>query len=409
MNFFDTVSVLVTISALFSYINYRFIHLPSTIGLMLISLILSLAIVALGWLGIGFEDDLRIFMAGIDFNQALLHGMLSFLLFAGALHVNLNDIARQKYAITLLATLGVAVSTFLVGAAAWFVAGIVGVTLPLPMWLLFGALISPTDPIAVLAILKRARIPKGLETKIAGESLFNDGIGVVFFIVLLEVATGSRGVDMLDVGMLLIREIAGGVVFGLGLGGLGYLMLKDVDDYQVEILITLALVVGGYALADHLHVSGPISVVVAGLLIGNHGRLFAMSSRTRRHLDSFWELLDGMLNAVLFVLIGLEVLLIDINGPYLVLGAILVPIILFARLLSVGIPVVLLKKFRRFSPNAIRILTWGGLRGGISIALALSIPDGYGRAVILTVTYIVVVFSIVVQGLTIERLARIGT
>ncbi len=406
MNFFDTVSVLVTTSALFSYINYRFIHLPSTIGLMLISLVLSLAIVALGWVGIGFEDDLRIFMSGIDFNQALLHGMLSFLLFAGALHVNLNDIARQKYVITLLATLGVAVSTFVVGTAAWLVAGVVGIALPLSMWLLFGALISPTDPIAVLAILKRARIPKGLETKIAGESLFNDGIGVVFFIVLMEVATGSGSLDIFDVGELLVREIAGGVVFGLGLGGLGYFMLKDVDDYQVEILITLALVIGGYALADHLHVSGPISVVVAGLLIGNHGRLFAMSARTRRHLDSFWELLDGMLNAVLFVLIGLEVLLIDINGLYLALGAILVPVILFARLLSVGIPVVLLNRFRQFSPNAVKILTWGGLRGGISIALALSIPDGYGRPVVMTVTYIVVVFSIVVQGLTIERLAK---
>lgn len=272
--------------------------------------------------------------------------------------------------------------------------------------LLFGALISPTDPIAVLGILKTAKIPKSLETKIAGESLFNDGVGVVVFLVLLEIVTGGQEVMAGDVVLLLLTETGGGVLFGLAIGWVAYQMLKSVDNYQVEVLITLALVTGGYSLAGHLHVSGPIAIVVTGLLIGNHGRLMAMSEITCAHLDTFWELVDEILNAVLFVLIGLEILVLPLSGPALLAGIAAIPLVLASRLVSVGVPVLLLRPFLEFSPRVVRILTWGGLRGGISVALALSLPEGPARDLFLPVTYTVVVFSVVVQGLTIGRLVK---
>ncbi len=408
MKLFNILAILITLSAGFSYINHRFIRLPTTIGLMAISLLVSLGLIALGSLGFGLEEDARVLLNSIDFDETLLHGMLSFLLFAGALHVNLVDLARQKYIIGTLATFGVIGSTFIIGLASWWVLGWLGMDLPFIYCLLFGALISPTDPIAVMGILKKARVPASLETKITGESLFNDGVAVVVFLVILQIATGTQSITVASVAGLFIKEALGSLVFGLIIGAIAYWMLKSVENYQVEILITLALVTGGFALADILHLSGPIAIVVAGLLIGNHGRMLAMSDEVRDHLDQFWELVDEILNAVLFVMIGLEVLILTFNGSYLLAGIILIPLLLIVRFICVGIPVVILKRFRSFSPHVIKIMTWGGLRGGISVALALSLPAGPYREAILAVTYMIVVFSIIVQGLTIGKLVKRG-
>ncbi|KAA3629550.1 MAG: sodium:proton antiporter [Proteobacteria bacterium] len=406
MTLFDVIAVLLTLSALFSYINHCYIRLPASIGVMLLALLLSLGLVLAGHFGLPLDTHAARLLSSIDFNQALLHGMLSFLLFAGALHVNLNDLASQKWVITLLATIGLLVSTFLVGTLAWVLFDALGLTLPLLYCLLFGALISPTDPIAVLGILKKAGVSKSLETKITGESLFNDGVAVVVFLVLLGIVQGGDEIGPTDVLRLFFQEAVGGALLGLVLGWLVYHLFARVDQYQVEVLLTLSLVTGGYALASALHLSGPIAIVVAGLLIGNQGRRFAMSATTVQHLDTFWELVDEVLNAVLFLLIGLELLVLTFTGDYLIAGLVMIPLVLAARLISVALPVMLLRRVRAFSPGVIRLLTWGGLRGGISVALALSLPAGEPRQQILAVTYVVVVFSIVVQGLTIGRLVK---
>ena len=406
MSLFEVVGALLTLAALFSYLNERTFRLPATIGLMLIALLMSLGLIAVGELGWGVENQARSLLTDIDFSATLLHGMLGFLLFAGALHVNLEDLMRQKWVISSLATAGVVISALIVGGLTWMALQWLGLKLSFIYCLLFGALISPTDPIAVLGILRSAGAPKSLETKITGESLFNDGIGVVVFIVLMGIAEGAHELDMAEIGLLFAQETLGGALFGLAIGLLAYWMLKDVDNYPVEILITLALATGGYALAEGLHLSAPIAIVVAGLLIGNHGRALAMSEKTREHLDTFWELVDEVLNAVLFVLIGLEVLVLQFTTGYLLAGLLAIPIVLLARWISVGIPVSLLRMRRDFSPGVVRIMTWGGLRGGISVALALSLSPGVERDVILAVTYTVVVFSILVQGLTVSRLFR---
>lgn len=410
MSALNIAAILVTVSALFSFINYRFIKLPTTIGLMLIALVVSLLLLAAGKLGLGeLETQAKTLLSAIDFNQTLMQGMLSFLLFAGALHINLNDLAKQKWVISSLATFGILISTFLIGGLSYFLLNWLGVGLPFIYCLLFGSLISPTDPIAVLGILKSANAPKTLETKIAGESLFNDGVAVVVFIVLLGIAASGDEISAGHIALIFLEEAVGGVVFGFAIGWLTYQMLKQVDNYQVEVLLTLALVMGGYALASAIHVSGPIAVVVAGLLIGNHGRMFAMSEHSREHLDTFWELIDEILNAVLFVLIGLEVLVLPFTSDVLIAGLALIPLILAARFTSVGLTITLLRFRREFTPGVIKILTWGGLRGGISVALALSLPAGEARDVILAITYIVVIFSIVVQGLSIGRLVKAVT
>ena len=406
MDLFTILAVLITLTALFSYVNHRFIGLPTAIGVMGIALVMSLALVGLGTVGIDVRQQADALLSSIDFDAALLEGMLSFLLFAGALHININELAERKWVIGSLSTLGVLVSTFLIGTVTWLVLGWLGVSLPYVYCLLFGALISPTDPIAVMGILKTAGAPKSLEMKIAGESLFNDGVGVVVFLVILEIATGSGEITVGHVGVLFVQEALGGVLFGLIIGYLAYRLLKRVDNYQVEVLITLALVTGGYALAMAWHLSGPIAIVVAGLLIGNQGRVLAMSEKTRHHLDIFWELVDEVLNAVLFVLIGLEVLVLTFTTSYLLTGLILIPLVLLARFIAVGLPVSVLRPFREFSPGAVRIMTWGGLRGGISVALALALPPGPERDVILAVTYIIVIFSILVQGLTIGKVVK---
>ena len=405
MEMLDLCALLLSLAAIFSYINFRFIKLPTTIGIMLIAMLISVSLVVLGHYGFeGIQNKATTVLEGIDFNKALMHGMLSFLLFSGALHVNLEDLARHKWIISILATFGVVLSTFIVGGSAWIVVWIVGIKLPFIYCLLFGSLISPTDPIAVIGILKKAGVPKSLETKITGESLFNDGVAVVVFLVIMGIVAGGHDVTAGHIMLLFGEEAIGGMVFGFAIGWLAYLMLKSVDNYQVEVLLTLALVMGGYSLAHAIHVSGPIAMVVAGIFIGNRGRLFAMSEKTREHLDSFWELMDEILNAVLFLLIGLEVLVLTMKGSYLIAGLAMIPIVLLARFISVGLPVTFMRRIRGFSPNAVKIMTWGGLRGGISVALALSIPAGPEREALLTITYIIVVFSILVQGLTIERL-----
>jgi len=403
---FHILALLLTASAVFSYINHRFLKLPTVIGIMLVALVFSLGLNLLGPIGILLEHEVQEMLASIDFDETLLHGMLSFLLFAGALHVNLNDLSRQRGIIFVLATFGVVGATFLIGGISWITFGLIGLDIPFIYCLLFGALISPTDPIAVLGILKQSSAPKSLEAKIAGESLFNDGVAVVMFLVIARIAADGTEVSAGEVLLIFSQEAIGGLMFGLGAGGLTYWMLKSVDNYQVEVLLTLALVTGGYSLAEALHLSAPIAIVVAGLLIGNHGRVLAMSEKTRGHLDTFWELVDEILNAVLFVLIGLEVLALVFIQEYLLAGLIAIPIVLLARFVTVGIPITIMRRFRNFTPKAIQILTWGGLRGGISVALALSLPAGEIRDTLVAVTYAVVVFSILVQGLTIGPLIR---
>jgi len=402
----DTAAALLTLAALFSWANHRFIRLPATIALLLFSLAVSLGVIALGTLGIHFDTLAIELLEAVEFDEALLHGMLSFLLFAGALHVDLDELWERIGAIGFLATAGVVISTALVGLAAWGLFDLLGHPLPLLWCLLFGALISPTDPIAVLAILKSAGSDPGLRLKMTGESLLNDGVGVVVFLALLGVAAGGEHGTPAGAALLFLREVVGGALFGLAIGWIAYRMLKSVDHYQVEVLVTLALVMGGYALATRLHLSGPIAIVVAGLLVGNHGRRFAMSEKTIEHLDTFWELLDEILNAVLFVLIGLEVLLIAFDPAWGWTAALAIPVVLAARFLSISAAALLPWLRHEFPPRVVGLLTWGGLRGGISIALALSLPAGPEREPLLTVTYVVVVFSILVQGLTLSRLLR---
>lgn len=409
MSLFHILATLLVLAAVFSYLNTRFLRLPTAIGLMLIALVMSLGLIVTGPLGLGIERDVATMLNTIDFDEAVLHGMLSFLLFAGALHVDLGDLVKERWVIVTLATASVVGSTIIVGLGAWWLFGLLGLEVPLIQALLFGALISPTDPIAVLGILRSAGAPKSLEMSITGESLFNDGVAVVVFLILTEIASGGSDVTVAEVLKLFVLEAGGGVLFGLALGGAAYWMLKPIDHYQTEVLITLAVAAGGYALAEELHISAPITVVVAGLLIGNHGRLLAMSARSREHLDTFWELVDEVLNAVLFVLMGLEVLVLAFRGEYLLAGLLAIPLVLLARLVAVGLPIGILRRFRRFAPGVVTILTWGGLRGGISIALALSLPAGPERDTIVAVTYVVAVFSILVQGLTIGRLVRFKT
>ncbi len=373
---------------------------------MAITLLASLVLVGAGALGFGIQQSAEEFLGGIDFGETLMKGMLSFLLFAGALNINVNDLGEQRTIIGLLATAGVVISTVIIGSCLYFMLGIMDVALPYIYCLVFGALISPTDPIAVLSILKTTKAPKSLATKIAGESLFNDGVGVVVFTVLLGIAVGGGSFAVSSVALLFLREAIGGVVFGLVVGWLAYRLLRSVDNYTVEILITLALVSGGYALASAIHTSGPIAIVVAGLLIGNRGRRLAMSEATCERLDAFWELIDEILNAVLFAWIGMEILVLSFTWEYLLLGVLTIPVALAARFLNVWSAVSALKLRRPFSHNATLIMTWGGLRGGISIALALSLAASPSRDLILAITYVVVIFSILVQGLTIKRLVK---
>ena len=407
MNVFQAFTVLIVLSALFAYINHRFLRLPTAIGLMLIALAMSLALVALGQYDAGVLVPVQEALARFDFSQVLMEVLLSFLLFAGALHVDVTALRAQQWPVLIFATLGVLASTFMVGTAFYWLLQAMGMGIDYIYCLLFGSLISPTDPIAVLSILKKANVPKELEVKITGESLFNDGVAVVIFLTLVKIA--DLGVDQVGAGqiaLLFVQEAVGGALFGLALGYGGYWLLKSIDAYVVEVLITLALVMGGYLLAQLLHISGPLAVVVTGLVMSNRGRKFAMSDETRDYVDLFWELIDEVLNATLFVFIGLEVLVLEFHRAYFAVGAVTIVLVLVARLIAVGLPIQLMKLRRGFVRHTVAVLTWGGLRGGISVALALSLTPQMPRELIVAVTYLVVVFSIVVQGLTIAPLVR---
>ena len=403
----DIAAALLVLTALLSYANQRWLKLPTTIGVMATSLALSLALVALDAIGIAGSLHAREqgLIRSIDFSELLMQGMLSVLLFAGALHVDVKSLRDYRWQVALLAFLGTAASTVVVGVALWLAIGAVGLPVPLLECLLFGALISPTDPIAVIGMLKSAGAPRNLEVVIAGESLFNDGVGVVLFTLLLGVALDGGTPTLGHAGMLLLQEAGGGLLFGWALGAVTTRLLRGIDHYQVEVLLTLAAVLGGYALANRLHVSGPLAMVVAGLIVGGQRH----EQAANRHVDLFWELLDDILNAVLFVLVGMEVITIHFPlGPAaaLLAGVAAIAITLAARWLTVGLPVALARRAFRLPAGAAGVLTWGGLRGGISIALALAIPPGPWRETLIALTYCVVAFSILVQGLTFGRLVR---
>ena len=406
MSIFDIASALVLLAALFGYLNLRFLELPSTIGLMIIALVSSLAIILLDQIIPSYHmgDIIRKFIGRIDLNETLMKGMLAFLLFAGALHVNFDDLYERRFTIASLATAGVIISTILTGYATYYILKITGLEISLLYSLVFGALISPTDPVAVIGILKTAKTSKSLEAKITGESLFNDGVGIVIFIILVALASAGpeAGFSFIDVTVLFFREAFGGAMLGLVFGYVAYMALKSIDNYQIEVLITLALVMSTYSAASRLHMSGPIAEVVAGLFVGNRGKRFAMSTTTIDHVEKFWSLLDDILNAVLFLLIGLEVFVIQLRFTYLISGLLLIPTVIAVRFISVSIPISLLQFKKEFSKGVIRILTWSGLRGGISVALVLSLPPFEGRDLLITCTYIVVLFSIIVQGLTLK-------
>ncbi len=407
----DVAAALLVLTALLSWANQRWLKLPTTIGVMATSLALSLSLVALDAVGLsaGLHAREQSLIRSIDFSELLMQGMLSLLLFAGALHVDVAALRAYRWQVGVLAFAGTAVSTVVVGAALWLVLGAIGLPVPWLECLLFGALISPTDPIAVIGILKSGGAPRNLEVVIAGESLFNDGVGVVIFSLLLGMALDGATPTLAHAGALLLQEAGGGLLFGWVLGVVTRRLLRGIDHYQAEVLLTLAAVVGGYALANRLHVSGPLAMVVAGLMVGNQERDDAMSHATRGRVDLFWELLDDILNAVLFVLVGMEVITIRFPFgavPALLAGAAAVAITLVARWLTVGLPVELGRRVFRLPAGAGGVLTWGGLRGGISIALALSIPAGPWRETLIALTYGVVAFSILVQGLTFARLVR---
>ncbi len=404
---FAIAAACLVITALLAYVNHRFFGLPTTIGVMAGALVLSLGLIALDAVGLGTLHGYETaFLRSIDFSDVLMQGMLSVLLFAGALHVDLSRLRAYRWQIGLLAVVGTALSTAIIGVAVWWLLPLFGLGLPLTYCLVFGALISPTDPIAVIGILKSAGAPGNVGMVVSGESLFNDGVGIVLFSLLLGVATQGVVPSFGQGAVMLAHEAGGGLLLGAALGLVLFGLLRSINAYKVEVLLTLAAVLGGYELAHSLHVSGPLAMVVAGVIIGNQGRAMAMSDTTRQNIDLFWELLDEILNAVLFVLLGLEIVVIAFTGKLFLaaLGVILVT--LLARLLTVGLPVGALKRVFRLPDGSWKVLTWGGLRGGISVALALSLPAGPQRDLILSLTYMVVVFSILGQGLTIRKVVQ---
>lgn len=411
MTLLQIASLLIVLAAVFGTVNYLFLRLPSAIGILIVAFAASLCVLVLDAVfpAAGMADQVRALVTGIDFDETLLEGMLGLLLFAGALHVKISDLKSEWLIVLLMATLGVALSTVIAGVGFALITG-----MPILIALVFGALISPTDPVAVLGVLREANLRRSLETKIAGESLFNDGVGYVVFLVLTGLAFGGSGHSagaedgsaVADAALLFVQEAAGGAALGLVLGFVTFRVMRRIDDYALEVLLTLALAFGGYELAILLHVSAPIMAVCAGLLIGDVGHRDAMSAQTRRYVDAFWTLIDEILNAVLFLMIGFEVFAVAFGIDALIAGVLGIGLSLIARFAAVAVPVTLLRPFRGFSPGVVRVMTWGGLKGGISVALALSLPEGEWKPLILTVTYMIVLFSIVVQGLTVAPLAR---
>ncbi len=409
MDILQVTSLLIVLAGLFGAVNYLLLRLPAAIGILIVALVASVALMGIDLLvpGLGMADAVRREVESVAFSRALLEGMLGLLLFAGALHVKLADLRAQWLPVFLMATMGVALSTAIVGIGFSWLTG-----MPLLVALLFGALISPTDPVAVLGVLREANLRKTLETKIAGESLFNDGVGYVVFLVLVGLAfpgDDAHASGLSGAAMLFLREAVGGAVLGIAAGWLTFRVMRLIDDYALEVLITLGLAFGGYELAVALGVSAPIMAVCAGLLIGDVGTKHGMSEETRKYVAAFWNMIDEILNAVLFLMIGFEVFALAFTNDTLKAGAMAIALALFARLVAVAVPVAILRPFKDFSPGVIPIMTWGGLKGGISVALALSLPENEWKPLIMVATYAVVVFSIIVQGLTVAPLAnRLG-
>jgi len=406
MEFFHLFSILIVLSAAFAYINFRFLKLPNAIGLMLVSLLFSFLILITGNYFPEVKTVIEHRLNEINFSELLLEGMLSFMLFAGAIHIKYADLKSEKLSIMLFSTISVVLSTVIIGYASFYLLNAFGLEVSLINAMLFGSLISPTDPIAVLSILKSAGVSKSLETKIAGESLFNDGVVVVVFITILQLSKPDVDTSFIGVLSLFGQEAIGGILLGLVLGWTGYKLVASIDHYQVEVLVTLAVVMGGYTFAHYTHVSGPLAMVVAGLITGNHGKAYGMSKITAEYVDKFWELIDEILNAILFVLIGLELLIIETSKTIFIVSFILIGVILITRYISVYIPSIFIRLKEQMTKKTLVILTWGGLRGGISIALALSIPISLNRDIWVTITYVVVCFSILVQGMTIGKVAK---
>ena len=408
MELYYSFSVLIVLAAIFSYINYRVLKLPSTIGIMVIAIIVSVVLVASGDNFLPkTTSHLTELVHSLDFTEVLMGAMLNFLLFAGGIHVNIKDLKEQFGPVVMFSTLGVIISTFAVGFGVYYLLPLVGVQMPLIYCIVFGALISPTDPVAVLSILKQANVSNALKTKVAGESLFNDGMAVVVFTVVLQIAVGKQiDLNVENIGLLLIREAGGGLLLGVLLGFSASRALRVVDDYIISVLITLAVVMGGYLIARELHISAPLAMVAAGLFMGNFSESFKMKSETQDYLIKFWELIDEIMNAVLFLFIGFELLLIKDLNEYLIAGGICIMIVLLARWIAVFVPTKFMAFKYRFSPQTVKVLVWGGIRGGVSIALALSIPVNEYSQIIISITYCVVVFSIIVQGLTIGKVAN---
>ncbi|MCA0349024.1 MAG: sodium:proton antiporter [Bacteroidetes bacterium] len=406
MEFFHLFSILIVLSAAFAYINFRFLKLPNAIGLMLVSLLFSFLILITGNYFPEVKTVIEHRLNEINFSELLLEGMLSFMLFAGAIHIKYADLKSEKLSIMLFSTISVVLSTVIIGYASFYLLNAFGLEVSLINAMLFGSLISPTDPIAVLSILKSAGVSKSLETKIAGESLFNDGVAVVVFITILQLSKPDVDTSFIGVLSLFGQEAIGGILLGLVLGWTGYKLVASIDHYQVEVLVTLAVVMGGYTFAHYTHVSGPLAMVVAGLITGNHGKAYGMSKITAEYVDKFWELIDEILNAILFVLIGLELLIIETSKTIFIVSFILIGVILITRYISVYIPSIFIRLKEQMTKKTLVILTWGGLRGGISIALALSIPISLNRDIWVTITYVVVCFSILVQGMTIGKVAK---
>ena len=405
LSLFEIAALLLALSAFFGWLNHYVVHLPHTIGLMVMALLASIVLLSVEafFPGLGITTTLQGAIGQIDFYATVMEGMLAFLLFAGALHVDFEYLKSQAWAIGLMASVGVIVSTAIVGTGFYYLAQILGVPVPFIWALVFGALISPTDPVAVLSLLKSINVPHALEAKIAGESLFNDGVGIVVFVILLAIATSPGGeVTALSVAELFFLEAGGGALLGGLTGVIAYRAMATIDDHAIEILITLGVVAATYAICLRLHLSGPIAVVVTGLLIGNRGARIGMSQETRRNLFSFWEMIDEILNSVLFLLIGLEILIVTIDPSFAWIAVASVPLVLAARFIAVSIPITLLSFRQTFSAGAIPVLTWGGLRGGISVALVLSLPDIAEKPLLLLATYAVVLWTVIVQGLTVK-------
>lgn len=404
---YELLTIIIVLTALFAYINHRFIKLPNTIGLMIMSLLISGAVIWFGYLFPELANNITKAVHSLDFHELLLNIMLSFLLFAGAIRVDAEQLRNQMLPVILMASIGILISTFVIGTLMFYLFQVFGMHINYIYCLMFGSLISPTDPVVVMNVLRRTGLPRSLELKIKGESLFNDGVSIVIFLTLLRIA--HSGLDNIDTGNVLLlfaKETGGGLLFGMILGYIGFYLLKTIDNYLVEVQITLAMVMGGYMLADTLSLSAPIAIVTAGIVTGNKGDRWSGSRQEQDYIGNFWQIIDDLLNAILFLLIGFEMLVVDISKRLIIIGAIAIPVMLLARLISLSIPYSLLRLKTTFEKNAIPILTWGGLRGGISIAIVLSLPASMHRNEFLTITYIVVVFSIVVQGLSIGKLIR---